>query len=377
MDTDDGGAPARRLDRQPHRGRIAPARLGDAGQPADEALARRADHDWIAGIGQARRIGDQGHILLDALAEAEARIEGDTVAGDPRCLAGFGTLHQEAANLLDDVGVSRNNVLVLRPAAAVHQHDRYPAPSDQRQQLRIILERRDVVHDPRAGIQAGTRHRGTARVDGDDGVALGQALDDRQDALQFLIRCGRPRAGARGLATDIDDVGALRNKTQAIVDGLRGVEVLSAVGEGIGCDVQDRHQPDAVERKAGEGRRQTPGCGSGLAPPGAPVPWPELVGTEARRRRSEPVPAPPVSSRTTFSPRRTVPISSLLSVSYSSSALAIRCRSSRRSVRIWRALPSASSIRRRTSWSISWAVASETFCVWVTAWPRNTSCSFA
>ena len=107
------------------------------------------------------------------------------------------------------------------------------------------------------------------------------------------------------------------------------------------------------------------------------VAGPALVGTDARRRRSGLEPAPPVSSRTTFSPRRTVPLSSLLSVSYSSKAWAIVCRSSRRSVRIVRARPSASSIRRRTSWSMICAVASETFCVCVTACPRKTSCSLA
>ena len=67
-----------------------------AGQPADEALARGADQHRIAGIGQAAGAGDQGDVLLDALAEAEARIEGDAVAGDACRLAGFGALQQEA-----------------------------------------------------------------------------------------------------------------------------------------------------------------------------------------------------------------------------------------------------------------------------------------
>ena len=108
VNADDGGAAPGRLDRQPDRGGIAPARLGDAGQPADEALARRADQDRIAGIGQAAGAGDQGDVLLDALAEADAGIEGDALAGDRRRLAGLGALQQEAADLLDDVVVGRD-----------------------------------------------------------------------------------------------------------------------------------------------------------------------------------------------------------------------------------------------------------------------------
>ena len=50
----------------------------------------------------------------------------------------------------------------------------------------------------------------------------GQALDHGQDALQLFVGLDRPRAGTRRLAADIDDVGTLRNETQAIVDGLRG-----------------------------------------------------------------------------------------------------------------------------------------------------------
>src|SRR5262245_34607920 len=381
VDADDGSATPRGLDRQPDRRGIAAARLGNSGETADEAFARRAHQDRIAGIGQPRRAGDQGHVLFDALAETDAGVDGDQVARNASHLAGRGALEKKAPDVLDNVVIGRAFVLVLRPAAPVHQHDRNGPFGEQWQHVRVVAQRRDVVDDARAGIETRPRNGGAAGVDRYQNVVPGQPRHHRQHPAQFLLGRGGDRARPRRLAADIDDVGALRNKTQAIVDGLRWIKMLSAVGKGVGCDVEDRHHPDPVERQAGESSRQTPGCGSGLAPGAWPVswplPWPLLVGTEARRRRSWPEPAPPVSSRTIFSPRRIWPISSLLSVSYSSSALAMVCRSSRRSVRIWRAVASASSIRRRTSWSISCAVASETFWVWVTAWPRKTSCSLA
>ena len=131
--------------------------------------------------------------------------------------------HQELADLFDDVVVGRHDVLLLRPALPVHQHHRRAALGDQRHQGRIVLQRRHVVDDARAGIEAGARHGGAAGVDRHHDSALGQALDHGQDALQFFVGIDRPRARPRRLAADIDDVGTLRNETQAIVDGLRWV----------------------------------------------------------------------------------------------------------------------------------------------------------
>jgi hypothetical protein len=110
----------------------------------------------------------------------------------------------------------------LRPAAPVHQHDGGAANGDQRQQAGIVLQCRHVVHDTRAGIETGPRHGGAPRVDRDHDIAPGQALDHGQHALQLFGGLDRPRAGSCRLSPDIDDVGALRNETQAIVDGLRG-----------------------------------------------------------------------------------------------------------------------------------------------------------
>src|SRR6185437_3435082 len=374
MHPQDGSPQPRRLDREADRRRIALAGLLDPGQAADEALARGADQHRITGRREPARAFDQRQVLLGRLAEADAGIDGDVVVGDAGDLGGLPALEQEVAYILDDVAIGRPVVLVLGLAAAVHQHRRHTAPGQQRQHRLIVAQGRYVVDDAGAGIEAGPRDLGPAGIDRHHDIALGEFANDPQDAAQLLV--DRRGSGARPcrLAADVDDVGALRNETQAIVDGLRRVEAFAAVGKVVRRHIHDRHHPRAIESEAAERVDQTPGCGSGLAPGDAPG---LLLGTEARRRRSAPGPAPPVSSRVTFSPRSTWSISSRLSVSYSSSALAMVCRSSRCSVRMCLALPSPSSIRRWTSWSMVWAVASEMFCDGVTAWPRKTSCSLA
>jgi hypothetical protein len=100
-----------------------------------------------------------------------------------------------------------------------------------RHQVRIVAQRRHVIHDARAGVETGAHHASATRVDRHQHALPRQALDDRQDTVQFFVGFDRPRSGPRRLAPDIDDVSALRNKTQAIVNGLRGVEAFAAIGK--------------------------------------------------------------------------------------------------------------------------------------------------
>ena len=179
------------------------------------------------------------------------------------------------------------------------------------------------------------------------------------------------------LAPDIDDVGALGNKTQAIFDGLRGVEAFTAVGKGIGRHVDDRHHlTRAIERRgrrkpavkrpaaARDWRRPAPGLGAGRHRGAATT-----VGTGARA-------AGIVAHDLLAAQDRADLVVAQRLVLEQRLGDRVQVVEMRRSGSC-RALPSASSIRRRTSWSISCAVASETFWVCVTAWPRKTSCSFA
>ena len=72
-----------------------------------------------------------------------------------------------------------------------------------------------------------------------------QGFDDRDDPPQLLGLGDRERAGAGALPADVEDVRALGGEREAAVDRLSGVEVAPAVGEGVGRDVEDAHEPGA------------------------------------------------------------------------------------------------------------------------------------
>ena len=69
----------------------------------------------------------------------------------------------------------------------------------------------------------------------------GEALDDRDDAAQLLLGGHRRGAGARGLAADVDDRGALLDEPARVADGRRVVVERAAVGERVGRDVDHAH----------------------------------------------------------------------------------------------------------------------------------------
>ena len=69
----------------------------------------------------------------------------------------------------------------------------------------------------------------------------GQFLDHGNDAAQLLVDRYRLGAGARGLPTDVDPVGAQLDRRPPVRDGHCVVEELATVGERVGGDVDDAH----------------------------------------------------------------------------------------------------------------------------------------
>src|SRR5215212_5500037 len=109
----DGRPQAGSLDGQPDRRRVAPTGFFDPRQLTNEALARGADQNRIAGGGKPSRAFDQGQVLRHGLAESDPRIDRDPVMGHARCFGGLRTLEQKVADVLDDVAIGRAFVLVL------------------------------------------------------------------------------------------------------------------------------------------------------------------------------------------------------------------------------------------------------------------------
>ena len=86
----------------------------------------------------------------------------------------------------------------------------------------------------------------------DTGARVAQRLDDGDDAAQLLGGARPLGTGPGGLATDVEQVGALGDELAAVRDRGLGREPGTAVAERVGGDVDDAHD----ERAPGPGFRQ-------------------------------------------------------------------------------------------------------------------------
>ena len=139
----------------------------------------------------------------------------------------------------------------------MHQADRPAGRGGEREARRVVGERRDVVEEVGAGVEGGPRDGGIAGVDRDrQREALGaQRRDDRDDAGDLLG--DRHRIGARAGSNSppmsrMSAPAAASARACASASGRR--EVQAAVGEAVGRDVQDAHDPRPVEREAADRR---------------------------------------------------------------------------------------------------------------------------
>jgi hypothetical protein len=90
----------------------------------------------------------------------------------------------------------------------VHAHVRDRQSGHQRQHVGISLTARHVVDQPSAAVDGFGRHRRAHRVNADHGSGRRQLTDHREHATHFLSNLRPGGAGARRLATDVDQVGA-------------------------------------------------------------------------------------------------------------------------------------------------------------------------
>ena len=115
------------------------------------------------------------------------------------------------------------------------------------------VERGDVVDEVDAGREREAHDLGVAGVDRDldAGQArppVAQRLEHRPHARQLDLGCNGQRARPRRLAADVEDVRAAREQRLAMLDGARRIEEGAAVGEAVGRDVDDAHDPRRLRR---------------------------------------------------------------------------------------------------------------------------------
>ena len=195
--------------------------------------------------------------MLPGLPEPDAWVDDQVLGRDTGGLRGPGAFQQEGAHLLDHVLVARVLLHGRGRALHVHEDERYPAGRRHPEHARVVASGGDVVDERCTGSESRLRDVGPGGVDADRdvrGQAGAQALDDAEDAPRLFRRRHRQGPGARRFAADIDDIGALLDHAERVIDRGPWFREPPAVGEAIGGEVQD---PDDTRRRSRlEGRKR-------------------------------------------------------------------------------------------------------------------------
>jgi hypothetical protein len=104
-----------------------------------------------------------------------------------------------------------------------------------------MLQAGHVIHNPRAGIQAGRHHRRAARVDRDHNPRRRQPGHHGYHARKLFLHAHQSSTRPRALAAHIHNIGpGLRHRHPGRDRALRAAKP-PAIGEGIRRDVQNAH----------------------------------------------------------------------------------------------------------------------------------------
>ena len=145
----------------------------------------------------------------DILAEAEAGIDQDPIAVDPRLYRGGDPLLEPDINLDQHVVVAR---IVLHRSGAPWWCIRttgHAGGGDDLGRAVVIGQRGDIVDHPRAGLQRCRHDVSLARVGRNRGSARRELADDGRDARDLVAFPHRFGARPRRFAADVDDRRAL------------------------------------------------------------------------------------------------------------------------------------------------------------------------
>ena len=185
-------------------------------------------------------------VVRRRLAEADARVQHDALAGHAGGLGAGPPFDQEPPDLAQEIVVARGVLHGSRSAAHVHEDESDVGRRGQTGHGRIA-EGGDVVDDRGARLDRFARHRGLGGVDGDRHAETRGLADDRQDPAKLLLDTDRVGAGTGAFAADVEKVRAVADERFGVTDRRRGIQESAAVGEGVGGHVDDAHDPRPAE----------------------------------------------------------------------------------------------------------------------------------
>ncbi len=194
---------------------------------------------------------DDGEVLGVALAEGDARVDGDVVVLQADCAEGGDAIEHPGEGLDDDVSVAGwfvraalgDGVTVVEDVAGARARGLLGG-------ARALREAADVVHDVRAPIEYRAGDGGLVGVDGDEVAIAEEGFDDGADQRCLLAHVERGAVGAGGLGADVDDVRARLAQRACAAQCGRVVAADAVAGERVVGEVQDAHDVRAVEGEA-------------------------------------------------------------------------------------------------------------------------------
>lgn len=228
-----------------HRGNGPAKPLRRGARPikrGNEPLARGPQQDRnIKGL-EPRQAGQQGQIMFKRFAKADPRIGDNLCTINPRRDSQFNPSSQERQHLAHHIIVNGIILHCARSALRMHQDDAAIQSRRGFDAVVIMSQRAYVIPQSGAGGDGLARDAGLARIDRNHRAGFtAQRFDNRQHAVQLFG--GRNRFGARtrGLAANVEYVGAVFDQRHRMVNGRRRRFQLPAIGEGIRRDVHHAH----------------------------------------------------------------------------------------------------------------------------------------
>ncbi len=179
--------------------------------------------------------------MLKTFAEADTRVDHQTIFGNTGRQACLHTLEQEVAHFRNDVTIARIGLHRSRLTLHVHQTDGRLRLGSSLDCARLP-QRTYVVDHAGAGANSSGHHGGFAGVDRERSLRAGcERLDDGHYAADFFFGIDTLRPRPRRLAADVDQAGALLDHAQRMRDGRFAVCEAAAIREGIGRDIEHAH----------------------------------------------------------------------------------------------------------------------------------------
>ena len=207
-------------------------------------------------------------ILLKALAEAETRIEHDTIPLHSHAEGNLGPVSQFPLHQNHNVRRRWQALPLLRTSPRVHQHSATFQFHQRLRHLWIPAKSADVIHNLGACLHRRTRNFGFVSVYRNHSIRLFlfKRRDDWNHSVQFFLfadcrlrrsgggarffrtRCGRrdylgPRPGR--LASDVNDIGPFLQHFERVFERALAIKMQPAVRKRIWSNIQHAHDERA------------------------------------------------------------------------------------------------------------------------------------